>query len=410
MCPTNDPATAAESDGGDDVQRRFRYQANFSALKALHLLGDNPELQAVYCEQIEDVLLEPSDGVYIAIQIKTREIDQPHLKATDESVWKALCKFCALDSRYPGKFLQFNLVTNFVFYRGTGPDDLHKLCSVARDAEAFALLGPRSHLRRKFVQLQADTGLSLESVVGTIAKTVPEEKRTAIEQLEYEIVQAISELPAYSGLAIARLRVGARLLRDRVWEASSLTLPAVLPSHSPGIDAHLDRLRVAGKRVDADAVGEILSLIPSRDVEEELLSISGFIERNTFPPGLGRMELKMAGAAISYADMAEMKDDVATLEATFVRWKEQYGLREANRRLAHIERFALQASRESRPADEALADFGPQALRAARAAVAEIVRGAPQNLFGCQTAHLTGAIGLLAEECKVDWRARRDAS
>ena len=74
MSAQDSPATIDDlADGGDEVQRRFRYQINYCALKALQLLRPTAEFCAIYCEHIEDLLIESLDGAFIGIQIKTRE-------------------------------------------------------------------------------------------------------------------------------------------------------------------------------------------------------------------------------------------------------------------------------------------------------------------------------------------------
>ena len=45
------------SDPGDDVQRRFRYQAAYAAFLSLQLLNEDSEFQEIYCEQREDALI-----------------------------------------------------------------------------------------------------------------------------------------------------------------------------------------------------------------------------------------------------------------------------------------------------------------------------------------------------------------
>ena len=64
------------TDGGDESQRRFRYQINYAALKILQLLLDETEVSAVYCEQIEDVLLEKKDGRFVGMFRIVRSCDE----------------------------------------------------------------------------------------------------------------------------------------------------------------------------------------------------------------------------------------------------------------------------------------------------------------------------------------------
>src|SRR6516164_3557445 len=105
MMTQQSPATATGgADGGDEVQRRFRYQVNYGALKALQLLAVEAHLAAIYCEHIEDLLLEQDDGKFIAIQIKTRELNQQPFKSTEQTVITALSRFCIRGARFPHWF------------------------------------------------------------------------------------------------------------------------------------------------------------------------------------------------------------------------------------------------------------------------------------------------------------------
>lgn len=71
-------------DPGDEVQRRFRYQINYAALKALQILAPDAAVRSVYCEHLEDVLVEGINALFTGIQIKTRELNQPQFRLSDK--------------------------------------------------------------------------------------------------------------------------------------------------------------------------------------------------------------------------------------------------------------------------------------------------------------------------------------
>jgi hypothetical protein len=148
----------------------------------------------------------------------------------------------------------------------------------------------------------------------------------------------------------------------------------------------------------------VLSPANTADAAEELLTIAGFLERDAVPPGLGHLELKMAAGAIGYSDIEQMKDDVASLEWAFVRWKERNGLMEANRHLAHLQYLALRDARLAEKS-ECRADFPYGAAKLCR--IRDLARqtwlAEKNRLFGCRPEHLVGAAGLLSEECKISW-------
>jgi hypothetical protein len=76
--------TVDRSDPGDDVLRRFRYQAGRAALLALLTLDDTSGVVEVFCEHHEDVLLRRVDGRFDAEQVKTRADGTSPFKSGDE--------------------------------------------------------------------------------------------------------------------------------------------------------------------------------------------------------------------------------------------------------------------------------------------------------------------------------------
>src|SRR6185503_3272660 len=138
------------------------------ALKALLLLGAEAQVRAIYCEQIEDLLVERTDGCFCGIQIKTRELDQSPLKASDEIVVAALARFCVKDTRFPGHFASFVFVTNFVFYHGDSGDDVSNVLRCARENPNLDGVGKRSALWKNVHKVVERSGLPLEAVVRTL--------------------------------------------------------------------------------------------------------------------------------------------------------------------------------------------------------------------------------------------------
>lgn len=395
-------------DAGDDTQRRFRYQINFTALKCLQILRDGSDVRAVYCEHVEDVLIEHVDGSLTGIQVKSRELNQKPFRSNDQAVRGSLIRFCVRDARYPGRFRQFVLVTNFVFFAGDGVDDLRNVLKRCRENPRHEGCGTRDRIVAYLKLVAGAAGVPVEGVVRTLARVVLEERRTGIDQPDIEIVHALGEFPALRELPWAELAVMAKGLRAHVWEVSSLELSGfILDVHDvvENLPQHLDRLRTARKRVD----GEVLrSLMQPQSVSGELLAIAGFTTRESIPPGLGKMELKMAAGSISYADIDEMKDDVSSLDTAFLRWKEKYGLTEANKRLAHFQHFAKRAARDAEKTAERTGEpYGPAMFEALKVQAGAISQAEASTLFGCRAEHLIGAAGLLSEECRVWWDPSR---
>jgi hypothetical protein len=396
-------------DPGDEVQRRFRYQINYAALKALQLVSSDPTCKAVYCEHLEDVLIEDLDGFFTGIQIKTREVNQAPFRSNDAQIVGALKRFCVRDARFPGRFVRFVLATNFVFFEGHGAEDVRNILRCARENPTLQGIKPRDKIKKYVEEIADNVGVDVQGVVLTLAKVTIEDRRTGIDQLDLELVVALGEFPRIACLPMAEVHRMAKEIRYYIWSASSLAPDGLLlEAHTivENLSLHVEQLRAKRKRLDASVISLLTK--PTASDPSELLTIADYIERDMIPPGLGLMEAKMAIGGISYADVQQMKDDVSSLESAFCRWKERFGLPEANRRLAHFQYFA---SRDARIAEKTSASpdgsYGPAMLAAVRAATAQSIKAEHATMFGCRAEHLLGAVGLLSDQCLVWWSASR---
>jgi hypothetical protein len=399
-------------DPGDEVQRRFRYQINYAALKALQMLAPGSPVRSVYCEHLEDVLVEGANGQFTGIQVKTRELDQPQFRLTDKSVSGALKRFCVRDARYPGQFERFILATNFVFHDNATENDVGTMLNCCRDNPKLDGLGPRHKVRKCLAEFAESTAMEVEHVIAALSKVRLEERKTGIDQPELDLVRALGEIETLGNQSVLELYRMADAIRSHIWNVSSLALDGyVLETHAVVEDfaSHVEELRTRRKRLDRELMATLT--IPAASDHQELLSIREFIARESIPPGLGRMELKMAAGGIGYADVEQMKDDVASLERTFLGWKEKFGLAEANRRLAHFQYLANRAAREAEAkTSTGSSAYGPAMLTDLRGRVRTTTTGERDSLFGCRSEHLVGTAGLLSEECKVWWSTDRDLS
>lgn len=395
-------------DAGDDTQRRFRYQINYTALKCLQILRDGSDVVAVYCEHIEDVLVEHDDGDLTGIQIKSRELNQKPFRSSDDAVRGALIRFCVRDARFPGRFRRFVFATNFVFFGGDGVEDVRNVLKRCRENPNHDGCSSRDKIVTYLKAIAAAANVPVTDVVRTLARVVLEERKTGIDQPDMELIHALGEFPELRDLPWAELAVMAKDLRAHVWDASSLGQSGlVLDLHDviDNLPEHLERLRTVRKRLDKAVVR---GLLKPQAVTGELLAIAGFTTRESIPPGLGKMELKMADGAISYGDIDEMKDDVSSLDSAFLHWKEKYGLAEANKRLGHFQHFAKRAAREAeKSAASAGTPYGTAMFEALKTRAETICEQEAKTMFGCRAEHLVGAAGLLSEECRVWWGPSR---
>lgn len=136
-CMDQSPITALNPDDpGDDVQRRFRFQATAAAIWSLALLDDDTELQAVYCELHEDILLHKRGGRFRGIQIKSKLDDLVPHKATDEEIVGSIKRFVGLEMKFGAQFDGYSIASNVSFWdEGASATSLpHILKEVLRES------------------------------------------------------------------------------------------------------------------------------------------------------------------------------------------------------------------------------------------------------------------------------------
>jgi hypothetical protein len=397
-------------DPGDDVIRRFRFQIGYAALKAIALSHPASIASCIYCEQFEDVLIELKDGYFIGTQIKTREIDQGPLKTTDEAIMVALVKFCREDRAFPGCFRKFCLVTNHSFFGGEGADNLQLLIDCARTNPQLNGLSSKSSFVKIVKKIGALAELTQAEVIATLAKLELEPMLTAIE-LDLEVVQALAEIDAYGNLRYVQLLKAASLLRDRIWSASSKAHQFNQTAASAvvlDIAARTLDLTVANKRLDHTLVRDciIAAAAETATPEQERLAIRDYLPRDGAPAGLSRMQAKMSAGEVTAMELEQFKDDVRSLEATFLRWKEKHDLQQANARLQHIEQLVIQQCRQHNDPAKAPPGFSHPIISdrpGLKASLSTLAKNEAATLYGCRPEHLAGAVGMLTDECRVWW-------
>ena len=105
------------SDMGNDVQRRYRYQAAYAALLSISLLDEESEFKEVFCEQYEDILVKRKDAKFIGVQVKTRNLGLGPFKFNDSTIMEALERFIKIEKQFPGKFVRYIICSNCGFWQ-----------------------------------------------------------------------------------------------------------------------------------------------------------------------------------------------------------------------------------------------------------------------------------------------------
>ncbi len=394
-------------DRGDDVQRRFRYQATYAAILSLALLDDDekaPDIIEVFCEHHEDILTKFGDDAFCGIQVKTRESGRTPFKANEPDIVAALTRFVTLDSEFRGRFRRFVLASSCGFWkeRKTSANLSHVLAS-AKSARRMAVVPQHSPLRTLMRKLVATTGKTEPRVLQCLKKTELD-TLSHLDDLEGRLVTHLGRLPSMVNRRYDELVAAARALVAITFRAGSLAHDspareylALLPDPAREAETAI----IEGKTIRRSDVEQAIASAVDAD---GLLKSHRDIPLEHLPKGMRTMALKMAKGGISVANINLAKDHKHSAEHLATEWLGKSGPAKAQAMYEHVRTIvhtecqeAYDAARSGDP------PFGEEMLSAVRDRLRrrrdEDVGGMP----GCRYEHLLGMAGVLTEDCDVWW-------
>jgi hypothetical protein len=400
-----------DSDPGDDVAARFQYQHCYAAIHALKIAIAPPTVDEVVCENHEDFLVRYLDGTLVAVQVKTRDVDQASFKATDQQLKKALAKFSSLDAKFPGAFNCFEFLTNHSFWQeAQSENNLPFLLTSLQSRGKVKGLRNDSPLRMWVTDIATLAGVSEDHVVSALLKCKLTQRKSTIESATKDVWGAISECPHLGQLSLERTKVLANDLIGLARAASTRTDGnSILALYSAGTtfsDVLTDQ-RLQAKRIrkaDVDALISNASSIHVEVLSHETTASFGWGSAN-----LSNMYKKLEKGQLESLRAVQLGDLVRSIEAMYFRWANRYGADVANARINDLRKLAqfdcteayVQAQKEGEP-------FASRMYTALHALCrARCIENAA-SVYHCRPEHLMGAAGVLTDECIVWWSAKFD--
>lgn len=400
--PTSSPENAvADGDPGDETANRYRFQWTWAAVVCCMLLDDTEDVQEVFCEHHEDVLLKHQDGSFTGHQVKTRDDNQPPWKARDEAVLAACARFAKLESEYPGRFRRFCLLTNHPLYSAGNGQDLPYVLQSIKDAASVADLPPivTPWIRRVARDADVTEAVAFAALSKSVAKADLPKLRDAVMRLIDTIVQCWTPAADCSHDAV---KGAAQALIDECGRASSLDHEQLLPAYViAAVDGDADTVaRINGKRMTLARVQSILE--HGRD---STATLAGDPTR-CVEPGEGRTELlhtklDVGGfSAVSRNSAEDLRDKADYLG---IGWIKKYGHDKGLQRYDHVCSLVFSDAGRAFDAAQTEADgFGPAMREDLRRRFRERRRAGDQ-LFDSTDDHLEGIAFSLTAQCKIVW-------
>ncbi len=413
----NPSNTLDTNDPGDDVLRRFRYQAAYAAIIALELLDENSELEEIFCEHHEDTLVKKKDGTFIGIQVKTRAPGKELFKSNDQQIRNALKRFIEHEITYPNCYSRFVIATNYAFWdEKPNTKSLRYITQLAKDLVTSKPVKHKAftaYVKELVNDLNAGNG---NSVTHDIAITVLSKVEIADKDLpKFDDVESrlatynIREFYNIKGARIPDLLKAAKALIDKMLEASSLPCVSAKQMYF-ALLANPEQARseaiIEGKRITRETVEQILREILS---EEALLRTDQPVSLYDLPKGMRKLELKMAKGGISFDNITRAKALKNAYEAHLSKWIYKYS-DTPQKAINRYKQLRLIVGNECQEVYDILSRkgdvFGQEMLIEVRKRLRERWQNEPDLFFDCKYEHLLGVTGFLTELCEVWWSER----
>lgn len=404
--PSNVENTVAQDDPGDETANRYRFQWTWAAIACCMLLDDTQDVEEVFCEHHEDVLLKHADGTFTGQQVKTRGDDQPPWKAGDETVRAACARFVRLDTQFPGQFRRFSFLSNHSLYAASNAQDLKSVLSTIAESATIDDL-PRNVTT--WLRRVARMAACSEAVAfAALSKTQASGDLPKLRDATIRLVNTLANCwPAAADSSFEVLQRAALSLVEECGRASSLDhlqlLPTYLPAVTDAVEAEVSA-RIDGKRMSLSRV--LMVLDSGRHATAPLVGDPNeWVE-----PGEGSTELLLkkldAGgfSAVSRNSAEDLRDKADYLG---IKWTKQHGRKKGLERYNHIRTLVLsetaRAFEETRTTNH---DFGPPMREALRRRFEEC-RARGDQLYDCAVEHLEGVAFSLTAQCQVHWSIDR---
>lgn len=264
------PASADQElstiDSGDDMQRRLRYQAKYTAWKAICMLDSESEVDSFFCEHHQDLLAKLKRGGFVAIQVKTRILNRDAFKATEPEIINTIAKFIDLESRYPNQIRRFVIASNHGFRSGNNDQSLEMLIDKASNPENDSIpTEVRSYLSR--INNASGNQYNEEVLRHVLAKLILEGSLPQFEDFQRIIASEIEERTGYINVPHQVREEAAIALINKIQCMSSLEVDRFPEAvFKPDPKSYEDEAIISNKRITSEIVRAVVqsSITPAQ--------------------------------------------------------------------------------------------------------------------------------------------------
>jgi hypothetical protein len=424
-----------EADPGDDVQRRFGFQAAKAAMLSLSLLDPDAEVEEVYCEQHEDVLVKKRTSRFVGYQVKSKlDGSGPH-KSTDDEIIRSMERFVEHECQFGQHFDKYVIGSNAGFWdEDKTTSSLPYVISAVADAKDGKW--PKvadDYLKRVFPEPKKPRKKKKAVAQTDGQPTGDADPQAKFERLHKEWEQnighgrsvlrklGVEKLPDLRDMRAALIEMLPKFeeIGDRLFSEVSTIADGLVAEmlRAARLEVKSPRERYLAVFNDAEAIETSEVIKAKRTTRVRLIEIlrasvpvqptlctNSPVSVGDLPTGIGVLDLKMDRGGISIQNIDLAKDLKASTEKLLLDWLHQYGRATADARYQHLRTLVRSVSQEA--FDQATCDnapFGLAMLNLVRERLTARYQDEKSSLFGCYYEHLMGMVAILTEDCTLWW-------
>jgi Cap4, dsDNA endonuclease domain len=397
--------TLDEEYSGADTTRRYLYQAAYGALQSVRMVDDKSEIQEVYCEKIEDILLKITDGSFIGIQVKTQKDSSGGFKFGDEAILKAIARFVTHEDRFPGKFKRYQICVNCGFIASKDASDL-KYCIklIVEKKGDLQECYKETNFSKYIKKLKTLSEIDEEELIVKVLCKVELKTWSSLRDYRDVLISEIGHLLKAEYQPHTAIKQASLVLTDLAFHAGEFRDNQSLPAYHTWINdpekALLDAI-IKEKKIDKKKVSEVI---------ENCFRMPGLLRSITtmavteLPRGMDILSEKLDEGKIRASDIAIMKDCDNSALALVFDWYNAYDANEATARYDHLKLIMQRECSYAFNATFSEQDpFGQKMLGLVRDRINDRYHEVNRRYEDCGCEHLEGIAAILSELCTVWW-------
>lgn len=400
-----------QSDPGDDVLRRFKYQHAYGViLLANGLMGQLPCL-SIWCEQHEDFLVQIDDKKFDFYQIKTRQDGLSAWKVTEEKFKNSIKRFIEHEISFETQIDKFIFLTNYKYYETTSVNDLDKSPISLKDAVDQA--SDVSRLCSPYIEVIQNQALEFdctEEIMFSVWKKI--ELRNGPSLNDFDSVVPHKHLSQIKGCDILSAPELNRLrdeLIGMIFKASSI------PNDDPSMDWLVASItngtdpRLEAKQITIEMFEEkIMDFLDGNRTPTFMFSGTESPFSLNHHNSLSILEKKAIKGGLNEMEILNLRRRTISAEQHLLKLTKSLSPEEAEKMLTHVDGVVSAICSDAYTESYSNSVFGRGMYKKALNRLRDQAKNHSTDVLKLQHDCLVGVAGILTEECKVWWSDKFD--